>query len=90
MFKVACEVLTQNEPGGLIKKTVLLASTLYSTVNDTYVEHTEVAPANVKIFTLDIFKFNIPIHLAVSTFHPFPHCPWEAAQPTARGLIGPL
>ncbi len=22
--------------------------------------------------------------------NPFPHCPWEAAQPTARGLIGPL
>jgi hypothetical protein len=24
------------------------------------------------------------------SFNPFPHCPWEAAQPTARGLIGPL
>jgi hypothetical protein len=22
--------------------------------------------------------------------NPFPHCPWEAAQPTPRGLIGPL
>jgi hypothetical protein len=23
-------------------------------------------------------------------FNPFPRGPWEAAQPTARGLIGPL
>ncbi len=25
-----------------------------------------------------------------SQFNPFPHGPWEAAQSTARGLIGPL
>jgi hypothetical protein len=25
-----------------------------------------------------------------SFVNPFPHGPWEAAQPTARGLIGPL